>query len=92
MDSDLLGYYGYIVQYRQLDGVSWTTRDVPVRGNSSDYTYEIDGLQANSVYAVQVTPYRQIGDNRDIEQPTQILEVKTACTGKRNCIKKRNIY
>ncbi len=83
VNSDALLYYGYAVQYRQLDEASWITRDVPARGEFSDYTYQIDGLQYNSVYEVQVYPYRQIGNHRDTGQPTHILNVKTACLGKK---------
>ena len=74
------------MQYRQLNEVSWITRDVPARGESSDYTYHIEGLPYNTVYETRVSPYRQIGDTRNTGQHAQILEVKTACAGKRTDI------
>ncbi len=57
-------------------------KNVPAKGNISDYTFQIDGLQYNTVYEVQVSPYRQIGERREIGNSTSILEVKTACRGK----------
>ena len=82
ISSGILDHYGYIVQYRQLGEVSWIAQDVPAEGNSNEYAYHIDGRQGNSVYEVRVSPYRQIGGRREMGQPTDILYVVTACTGK----------
>ena len=81
IQAEFLENYGYTVQYRLLGSQSWESRDVPAEGSTESYFYQIEGLQANSVYEVQVSPYRQIEDNRETGQPTEILEIKTACGG-----------
>ncbi len=78
---EFLGNYGYTVQHRLLGSQSWESHDVPAEGSTESYYYQLKGLQANSVYEVRVSPYRQIGDRRDSGDPTQILEVNTACGG-----------
>ena len=82
IENDLLKYYGYSIQHRVLKADPWMTHNITAKGVFSNYTYQIDGLQYNTVYEVQVSPYRQIGDKREIEKSKQILQVKTACRGK----------
>ncbi len=86
IENDLLKYYGYSIQYRIQNEGSWLIQNVTAKGSFSNYTYQIDGLHFNTVYEVQVSPYRQIGDRREIRNSTQIMTVKTACRGKDNIV------
>ncbi len=81
IEDDFLEYYGYIIQYRVSREISWKTSDIPALGSTNNYTYQLDRLQYHTVYEIQVSLYRQLGECWKLGQPTQILELKTACTG-----------
>lgn len=83
-DSELLGNYGYLVRYRVNGEREWNVTDpisdVSVIGEQT-VDYVLVGLRHNTMYQMQVIPYRWNGAVRESGNSTQTVELKTACIG-----------
>ncbi len=84
IDNEILGYYGYLVTYKQIGETEWNVSAlIPLEDAAGQtYRYTLSGLRYNTMYQVRVSPYRTNGGIRETLNPTPTVELKTACVGK----------
>ncbi|KAK2139323.1 hypothetical protein LSH36_1863g00070 [Paralvinella palmiformis] len=79
---NLRRFYGYLIQYSiDLDDANY--RAVGIVSYDSVPYWKIENLQINTIYYINVIPYRKVGDLRETGKAYAILKVKTDCSGKK---------
>ena len=79
VSQDAAQHYWYLVQVRE-NGVTEYTVEERVAHNGFDGSYDIhDGLQRNTEYVLEVTPYRIWGNITEMGTPYAKITHKTQC-------------
>ena len=81
ISSDLVGFYGYLIQYK-AETLNVNYKEAGTVSYNSEPKWEIENLRINTQYSIEIKPFRKQGMEKEFGTSNDILKVKTNCAGK----------